>query len=61
MVVYSLNVSCIPSLGHDKMSGSAAYGLTDFSQVDKLGVRYKSVNFGTGKSPGTPDWRAQID
>ena len=29
-------------------------GLGDFSQVDKLGVRQKSVNFGARKSPGSP-------
>ena len=26
--------------------------LTHYSQVDTLGPRYKSVNFGAGKSPG---------
>jgi hypothetical protein len=33
-------------------SSSASLGLTDFSQVDMLGVRYKSVHFGAEKSPG---------
>ena len=35
--------------------------LTDYSQVDTLGVRYKSVNFGSGKSPSSPDGWSQID
>ena len=33
----------------------------DYSKVGILGLRYKSVNFGAGKSPGAPDWCAQID
>ena len=28
---------------------SASHGLTDYSQVDMLGVRYKCVNFGAEK------------
>jgi hypothetical protein len=36
-------------------------GLADYCQVDMLGVRYQSVNFGAGKSPGSPNWWAQID
>ena len=35
----------IPALSH----------LTDYSKFDTLGVRFKSVNFGAGKSPGAPD------
>jgi hypothetical protein len=37
---------------------SAALGFTNYSQVSMLGVRYESVNFGSGKSPGSPNWRA---
>jgi hypothetical protein len=29
-----------------------------YSKVDMLGVRYKFVNFGAGKSPGSPNWWA---
>ena len=35
---------------------SASLGLTDYSQVDMLDMRYKSVNFGARKSPGSPNW-----
>jgi hypothetical protein len=35
---------------------SASRGLTDYSQVDMLDVRYESVNFGAGTSPGSPNW-----
>ena len=40
---------------------SLKYGLTrsDYSQADMLGVRYTSVDFGAGKSPGSPHWSAQ--
>jgi len=31
-------------------------GLTDYSQVDMLGLRYASVNFGAEHSPGSPYW-----
>ena len=34
---------------------------TLFSQVDMLGAWYKSVNFGAGQSPVSPNWCAQID
>jgi hypothetical protein len=37
-----------------------ALGLTDYPQVDMLGVRYKSVNFGARTSPGAPKWRSEI-
>ena len=30
---------------------SAARGLADYSQVDKLGLRYQSVSFGVKMSP----------
>ena len=40
---------------------SASLGLTDYSQVDMLGVRYKSVSVGAEKSPVSPNWRAEID
>ena len=32
---------------------SASLGLTDYSQVDLLGLLYNSVNFGADKSPGS--------
>jgi hypothetical protein len=32
---------------------------TDYSQVNKPGVRCKSANFAAEKSPDSPDWRAQ--
>ena len=31
-------------------------GLSDYSQVDRLGLRYKLVNFGAEMSPGSPNW-----
>ena len=31
------------------------------SQVDTVGLRYKCVNVGEGKSPGSQHWCAQID
>jgi len=37
----------------------ASLGLTDYSQVDMLGLRYKLVNFGADKSPGQLNWRVQ--
>jgi len=40
---------------------SASVGLTDSSQVDMLGLQYKSVNFGAEASPGAPKWGAQTD
>ena len=40
---------------------SASPGFTDYSHVGIMGLCYKSVNFGTGKSPGSPNWWAQID
>ena len=35
---------------------SASLGLADYSQVDTLGLRYTSVNFGVGKRPVSPNW-----
>ena len=34
--------------------------LTDYSQVDMLGPRFKVVNFGAEKSPAEADGRARI-
>ena len=28
----------------------------EYSQVDMLGLRYKPVDFGAEKSPGSPNW-----
>jgi len=39
-----------------RISSSASLGLTDYSQVDMRGVRYNSVNYGAGKSEGSPNW-----
>ena len=39
---------CLPS--------SASLGWTDYSQVGMLGLRYISVNYVAGKSPGLPTW-----
>ena len=33
-------------------SSAFLLGLTDYSEVDMLGVRYKSVNFGADQNPG---------
>jgi len=35
-----------------KKTGPASLGLTDYSQVQMLGLRYKCGNFAAGKSPG---------
>ena len=35
--------------------------LTDYTQVDMLGMRYKSVNFGAEKSPESPYWRTKTN
>ena len=35
--------------------------MTDYSQVDILASRHKSVNFGAEKGPGWLKWWAQID
>ena len=32
---------------------SASLGLTDYSRLDMLALRYNSVNFGADKSPGS--------
>jgi len=37
---------------------STSLGLTDYSQVDLLGSRYKFVNLDAEKSPGLPNWCA---
>ena len=42
-------------------SSSALLGFADYSQIGIMGLRYKFVNFGAGKSPGPPNWRAQKD
>ena len=36
-------------------AGSVSLGLIDYFQVDMLGFRYKFVNFGEGKNPGSLD------
>jgi len=41
--------------------GAASLGLTGCSQVAMLGVRYSPANFGALKSPGSPNWSAQIN
>ena len=42
-------------------SGPASLGLSDFFQVDMLGMRYTSVNFRAEKSPRSPNCFAQKD
>ena len=39
------------------LPSSASVGCTDFSEVDMLGVRYTSGNFGSGASLVLPNWR----
>ena len=48
-------------LGGLSKTSSASVGLADYSQVDKLGVWYKSVSFRADKSRGPPNWRVSID
>lgn len=33
-----------------------AASMSDYSQLDMLGVGYKAVYFGAGQSPGSPNW-----
>ena len=40
---------------------SASLGSTDYSRVDLLGLRPRSITFGARKRLGSPDWCAQID
>jgi len=40
---------------------SAAVDLVDHSQVNMLGLRHTSVNFGAIKGPSSPNWRVQIN
>jgi len=35
---------------------TASLGFTDYSEVDKLGLLYNSINFGEGESLGLPNW-----
>ena len=42
-------------------SSPASVGFTDYSQVDILALRYKFINFGAEKSPGSPKRVARID
>ena len=44
-----------PEHVHALASGTD-YSQADYSQDDKLGLQYTPVNFGDGKSPGSPDW-----
>ena len=39
-----------------EIPNSALLKLTDYSQVDMLGSRCRSVNFGAEKSPRSPNW-----
>ena len=41
--------------------GSASLELTGYSQVDMLSLRYKPVNFGAEKSPGSPNRCARVN
>jgi hypothetical protein len=48
--------------GDDRRSGGRlfrrcpSFGLTDYSQIDTRGVRYRFVNFGAGTSLDAPIW-----
>ena len=44
--------------GSETLPSSASDCLTDYSQVDMLGLLYKFVNFGVEKSQGTTRTRA---
>jgi len=43
-------------LSDTKVYEPCILGFADCSQVDMLGVRYTSVNFGAEKSLGSPNW-----
>ena len=43
------------------LCSAASFELADYSQVDVQDVRHTLVNFGAGKSPGSPSWCARID
>ena len=45
----------------DGVDHALEVALQDYSQVDRLGLGYKSVNFGAGNTPGSPNRFAQID
>ena len=45
----------------DIISAMKTLSLTDYLQVDTLGIRRKSVNFAAEKSSSCPNWWAQID
>jgi hypothetical protein len=46
---------------HLALPSLASVGLTDYSQVDMLGLRTTPANFGAEKCPDSPKWCAQID
>jgi hypothetical protein len=37
-------------------SSSASFVFFDYSQIDMLGLLYKSFNFGAEKSASSPNW-----
>jgi hypothetical protein len=37
------------------LASSASFGLADYSQLDTLRFWYNPVNFGAGKTPGSPN------
>ena len=43
------------------LSSHALLWLAESYRVDVLGVWFESVNFGAGKSLGSPNWRGTID
>ena len=39
--------------------GYASLELADYSEDDMRGVQYNFFSFGAGRSPGSPNWRAE--
>ena len=50
-----------PFQGAPLNPSSASVGVAGFSQVEMRGLIYNSVDFGTGKSLVSSDWRSQIN
>ena len=50
-----------PFQGAPLNPSSASVGVAGFSQVEMRGIIYNSVDFGTGKSLVSSDWRSQIN
>ena len=57
---WSRQLYMVEALGEVQIAHDADAVLTDYSQVDIPGLRYKFVNFRSKKSLGPPDWRDEI-